>query len=164
MIEIRRARPRDASTIVGFQVRMARETEGMELDPATVERGVQAVFDDPSKGAYWLAELDGEVVASTLVLPEWSDWRNGIVLWIHSLYVVPPARRRGVFRALFLHLKRRVQRSDGLKGLRLYVDRRNRVAQAAYEAMGLSRERYQLYEWLEAEDRPRPEPPAATSP
>ncbi|MFW6158819.1 MAG: N-acetyltransferase family protein [Planctomycetota bacterium] len=154
MIDIRRARPEDASTIVAFQLRMARETEGMELEPATVEPGVQAVFDDPSKGAYWVAELDGEVVASTLVLPEWSDWRNGTVLWIHSLYVVPPARRRGVFRALFLHLKRRVQRSESLKGLRLYVDRRNRAAQAAYEAMGLSRERYHLYEWLEAKERP----------
>ena len=111
-------------------------------------RGVRAVFRDPSKGHYLVAEESGTILASTLVLPEWSDWRNGTVLWIHSLYVVPEARRRGVFKRLYRHLRRRVERSPRLKGLRLYVDKDNRRARKAYEAMGMTRDHYHLYEWL----------------
>jgi len=147
-IRIRAARPADASAIGDFQLRMARESEGLALDPATVARGVAAVFGDPSKGSYWVAEAGGRLVASLLTIPEWSDWRNATVLWIHSLYVVPEARRRGVFRKLYQHLRRQVEGSSALAGLRLYVEKGNRAAQAAYEAMGMTREHYDLYEWL----------------
>ena len=147
-IQIRHARPDDAATIAAFQVRMARESEGLELDPATVRQGVQAVFGDPAKGRYWVAEDEGRVIACLLTIPEWSDWRNATVLWIHSLYVVPEARRRGVFRALFLTLKRQVEASPELAGLRLYVEKGNALARQAYEALGMTAEHYDLYEWL----------------
>jgi len=147
-IEIRHARPDEAATIAAFQVRMARESEGLELDPATVRKGVRAVFDDPSKGRYWVAEQEDRIVACLLTVPEWSDWRNATVLWIHSLYVVPEARRRGVFRALFLTLKAQVERSPDLAGLRLYVEKGNALARQAYESLGMTAEHYDLYEWL----------------
>lgn len=123
--------PGDLETITDFQLRMARETEGLELDPGTVIRGVAAVLADPAKGSYWVAERDGgigaigAIVGSLLTTFEWSDWRNGTVLWIQSVYVVP-----------------------GLKGLRLYVDKRNAAAQEVYERLGMTREHYELFEWL----------------
>ena len=83
-----------------------------------------------------------------MTVPEWSDWRNGTVLWVHSVYVVPEARRQGVFTAMYGHLRSAVERSDDLVGLRLYVDRANEPAQRVYEAMGMSRDHYHLYEWL----------------
>lgn len=138
----------DAERIVTFQLRMARETEDLALDPATVGPGVAAVFDDPAKGRYWVAELDGDLVACLLTVPEWSDWRNGRVLWIHSVYVVPEARGRGVYAALYRHLEACVRADPGLRGLRLYVDKRNAGAQQAYERLGMTREHYHLYEWL----------------
>ena len=147
-IHVRHARRGDAATIAEFQLRMARESEGLALDPETVRRGVQAVFDDPAKGRYWAAEEEGRVVGCLLTVPEWSDWRNATVLWIHSLYVVPEARRRGVFRALFLTLKAMVEGSPELAGLRLYVDKANAVAQEVYESLGMTAEHYDLYEWL----------------
>jgi ribosomal protein S18 acetylase RimI-like enzyme len=143
--------PGDLETITDFQLRMARETEGLELDPGTVIRGVAAVLADPGKGSYWLAERDGStggIVGSLLTTFEWSDWRNGTVLWIQSVYVVPGERGRGVYRALYEHLKRRVENDPGLKGLRLYVDRRNAAAQEVYERLGMTREHYELFEWL----------------
>jgi len=147
-VRVRDARPDDAATVADFQIRMARESEGMALDPPTVDAGVRAVFADPTKGRYLVAEHDGRVVGCTLTVPEWSDWRNATVLWIHSLYVVPEARRRGAFRALYVHLKRIVEQSPDLAGLRLYVDKTNRVAQQVYDAMGMTCEHYDLYEWL----------------
>ncbi|HYO13163.1 MAG TPA: GNAT family N-acetyltransferase [Thermoanaerobaculia bacterium] len=147
-IEIRPARPGDAATIIDFQLRMAWETEHLELDPDTVRRGVQAVLADPGKGAYWIAESAGQVVGSLLTTFEWSDWRNGTVLWIQSVYVLPEERGHGVYRALYEHLRRRVEDDPGLKGLRLYVDRRNTAAQRVYERLGMTSEHYLTYEWL----------------
>ncbi len=130
---------------------MARETEDLELDRDTVTRGVEAVFADPAKGAYWVAEREGAaepVVGGLLTTFEWSDWRNGTVLWIQSVYVVPEERGRGVYRALYEHLRHRVAGDPDLKGIRLYVDRRNMGAQRVYERLGMTREHYDTFEWL----------------
>lgn len=147
-LQIRPALPDDVPAIIDFQVRMARETEGMELDLPTVTRGVQAVFDDPAKGRYWVAESAGRVVGSLLTTYEWSDWRNGTVMWIQSVYVPLELRRNGIYRRLYEHLRERVLATPGLVGLRLYVDRRNAAAQGVYERLGMSREHYELFEWL----------------
>ncbi|WP_408098923.1 GNAT family N-acetyltransferase [Peredibacter sp. HCB2-198] len=139
----------DIQTIADYQVKMAFETEnGLKLDPPTVEKGVTAVMDDPSKGKYWLAEVDGQVVGCLLTVPEWSDWRNGNVLWIHSVYVHPDFRKYGVYKALYSHLKTMVQESPDLRGLRLYVDKTNMKAQDVYKKLGMTDEHYHLYEWM----------------
>ena len=98
---IRPAEPADAAAIVDFQLRMARETEDLELDRAILNRGVAAVFADPGKGAYWIAERGGRIVGCLLTTHEWSDWRDGVILWIQSVYVIPEERGRGVYRALY---------------------------------------------------------------
>jgi len=138
----------DLSLIVDFQLRMASETEEVELDEAVLSEGVRAVLLDPLKGEYYIAMLDEEPVGCLLTVREWSDWRNGTVLWIHSVYVVPGARKQGVFRKLYENLQTRVVSSDGLKGLRLYVETENGNAQRVYEKMGMSAEHYKLFEWL----------------
>lgn len=147
-IEIRPGLLFDIPTIADFQIKMAFESENLKLDPSTVSQGVSAVFDDPSKGKYWLAEIQGEVVGCLLTIPEWSDWRNGTVLWIHSVYVRPDFRKIGVYKKLYLHLKTLVEESKDLRGLRLYVDKGNSLAQTVYENLGMSGEHYHLYEWL----------------
>ncbi len=147
-VQVRPARREDTSAVVEFQVRLGQESEGMTLDRPTVTRGVHAVFDDPSKGRYWVAEVKGRVVGCLLAVPEWSDWRCATVLWIHSLYVLPEARRQGVFNALYQHLKRQVEESPDLTGLRLYVDKANTAAQRVYQSLGMTSEHYHLYEWM----------------
>lgn len=145
---IRPARPEDAAVLADYQIRMARETEDLELDRSTVERGVAAVLADPGKGEYWLAEEAGRVLACLLVTFEWSDWRNGTVLWVQSVYVLPEARGRGLYRRLYEHLKACVEAAPDLRGIRLYVDKRNAAAQHVYERLGMTREHYELFEWL----------------
>jgi ribosomal protein S18 acetylase RimI-like enzyme len=147
-IDIRPATTDDAATIVRFQILMARETEGIELDPPTVSRGVTAVYADSRKGRYFVAEVDGAVAGSLLVIDEWSDWRNGTVWWIHSVYVRPEFRRNGIFRALYAHLKQIVQSDPNLRGLRLYVHKDNRAAQSAYARLGMDGEHYRMFEWM----------------
>ena len=149
-MDIRPGRREDAADIVDFQIRMAEETEGLALDRPTVEQGVQAVFDDPRKGMYWIAEASGETVGCLLTVPEWSDWRNATVLWVHSVYVVPTARRRGVFRQMYQTLKTKVEASPELQGIRLYVATENVRAQETYRVMGMDDSRYRLFEWMQA--------------
>ena len=146
-IRIREAAVTDAPPIIEFQQAMARETESIELDGSVVTRGVHAVFDDPSRGRYFVAEAEGEVIASLLITYEWSDWRNGNVWWIQSVYVRPAFRRRGVYARMYKHVKAIAQRED-VRGIRLYVDRRNAPAQDVYRRCGMDGEHYLVFEWM----------------
>jgi len=135
-------------SIAGFQIRMALETENLALDRDTVIKGVEAVLGDPSKGRYFVAEDAGQVVASLLITYEWSDWRNGNVWWLQSLYVVPEWRRKGVFKEMFRVITQKVCSDDGVKGIRLYVDKANTVAQETYRSLGMNGDHYLMYEWM----------------
>ncbi|WP_320168206.1 GNAT family N-acetyltransferase [Mangrovibacterium marinum] len=145
---IRKAQPQDAGTIARFQQAMAWETENLQLDNTVLHQGVQAVFDDPSKGIYYVAEQEGNIVASLLTTFEWSDWRNGTVLWIQSVYVSREFRQQGVYSAMYSHIRRIVEQNDQLKGIRLYADKSNQTAQLVYQKAGMTADHYLLYEWL----------------
>jgi GNAT superfamily N-acetyltransferase len=152
MIEVRKAFPNEAPLLAQFQVAMAQETESLTLDPETVLKGVHAVFsrENPATtGAQYYVATDGKaVVGCALILPEWSDWRNGTVWWIHSVFVKPEFRKKGVFRAIYRHLKAQVTERTDLRGLRLFVDRTNTRAQAVYQNLGMDGNHYQLFEWM----------------
>ena len=62
-ITIRVGTIKDAATIAVFNIRMAMETENVKLDPNIIERGVKRLFDDESRGTYYVAEIDGKEVA-----------------------------------------------------------------------------------------------------
>jgi GNAT superfamily N-acetyltransferase len=148
-LKIFEAHASDHAFIVESQLTMALETEGLKLDSKTVELGVGAVLLDPTKGRYYVVKNgSGERLACTLTIPEWSDWRNGTVLWIHSLFVRPEERGRGVYRLLYSYLKEKVRNDPSLMGIRLYVDQRNERACVVYEKLGMSAEHYRLYEWM----------------
>jgi GNAT superfamily N-acetyltransferase len=138
----------DIATIADFQLAMALETEQLALDPATVLGGVTAVFDQPERGYYYVAEHDNAVVASLLITREWSDWRNGEVWWIQSVYVVPTARRRGIFAGLYRYVQNLVGENPAIRGLRLYVDQANTAAQHVYTQLGMNGEHYRVFEWM----------------
>ena len=122
--------------------------EDVALDRDVCTHGVQAVFDDPSHGRYFVAEEDGRVVASVLITYEWSDWRNGVVWWIQSVYVRPENRRQRIYAGLYDHVKQIVDSDARVRGIRLYVDRRNVAAQQVYTRLGMNGEHYQVFEWM----------------
>ena len=138
----------DIPSLVRFQLAMAKETEDIQLDPQVCEQGVRAVFDRPELGRYYVAEVDGVVAASALTTYEWSDWRNGVVWWIQSVFVLPQFRRRGVYAGLYEHIRQLALSSETVRGIRLYVDRRNNAAQQAYSSLGMNGDHYQVFEWM----------------
>jgi ribosomal protein S18 acetylase RimI-like enzyme len=145
-----RAEARHLDALVEGNAAMALETEGLALDRLRLRAGVGAVLDDPEKGFYLVAE--GEVGARRGVLGqlmvtfEWSDWRNGVFLWIQSVYVWPEARRQGTYRRLYAELRRIATARGDVSGIRLYVERENRKAQATYAALGMKRAHYDMFE------------------
>ena len=145
---VRIAKNEDINSILDFQLAMAQETETINLDPETVFKGVSAVIEDRNKGCYYLAETDGKIIGSLLTTYEWSDWRNGTVIWIQSVYVIPGYRRRGVYSKLYSHVKQMVLDDKNLKGIRLYADKMNQSAQKAYKKLGMNADHYITFEWL----------------
>jgi GNAT superfamily N-acetyltransferase len=144
-IIIRTASPVDIDFLVGCNIAMALETERKTLDPAVLARGTHAVFGDPRRGFYLVAERNGSKVGCLLVTFEWSDWRDGDWWWFQSVYVVPQARRNGVFRALYAEVERRARATPRVIGLRLYVERDNASAQGTYAALGMEEESYKMF-------------------
>lgn len=147
-VTYRAAQSSDRDVIVDFQVAMARETEDVALDRAICTRGVAAVLAEPSLGRYYIAESDGRVVTSLLLTFEWSDWRNGMVWWIQSVYVVTEMRGQRVYAGLYEYVKRLAEGEESVRGIRLYVDRRNTRAQQVYTRLGMDGEHYQVFEWM----------------
>ena len=148
MIVVRTATIDDAEIISDFQVAMALETESFTLDKNTVLKGVTAVFEEASKGQYFVASREDEVVGSLLITREWSDWRNQWVWWIQSVYIKPEYRGKKIFSTMYHKIKSLVINNDGVAGLRLYVDLSNQNARRIYEAIGMNGEHYQLFEWM----------------
>ena len=162
-MRIRAARPSDAEVIAEFNRRLASESEGRDLDPDTLLRGVRMLLSDPTHGQYWIAEAPrgqggenggdaggaAEPVGQCLVTTEWSDWTNGRYWWFQSVYVVPEWRGRKVFRALWDHVESSARKEGDVASLRLYVERDNASARAIYEKLGMEETGYLVYEkWL----------------
>ena len=147
-ITIRKAKTADLKKIVDFQLAMAMETENLQLDLSTVEKGVNAVYQDISKGQYFVTEVNGEIAASLMITFEWSDWRNGMVYWIQSVYVQKQFRRLGIYSKMYAHIQDLVKTDDSVRGIRLYVDKTNMNAQETYKKTGMNGEHYQLFEWM----------------
>jgi GNAT superfamily N-acetyltransferase len=142
---IRRGGLRDAVTIAAYNIRMALETEQKRLDPYTVSAGVRAVIEDDSLGHYFVADIGGRVIGQLMVTFEWSDWRNGSIWWVQSVYVHPEFRKTGVFRRLLAGTVA-AARAAGAVMVRLYVENDNTIAQTAYARLGLEKAPYAVME------------------
>lgn len=137
-IKVRAAELADLSQIVDFNLRLAAETEDKQLDVELLTAGVQRILQDASKGAYFVAvdRQADSIVGQIMFTREWSDWRNGDLMWIQSVYVSQAYRRTGVFRLLLKTLQQIVEGGTEFVGLRLYVEKDNTVAQKTYNNLG----------------------------
>jgi hypothetical protein len=145
---VRDAVAEELEIITEFQLAMALETENVILERSIAKQGVSAVFSDPAKGKYYVVASGNDIIASMLTTPEWSDWRNRNILWIQSVYVMPPYRMKGAFKTLYRHIENIVIKDSNIGGLRLYVDKSNLSAQVVYSRLGMNGEHYKVFEWM----------------
>ena len=150
MIQIRKALKSDLHQIVLFQLQMAMETENLQLNEQTLTKGVEAIFEHPEKGTYYIAETNGEISGMTLTTFEWSDWRAATILWIQSVFVAKKFRKTGIFTKLYNHIRHIAETDDNIGGIRLYVDKSNQNAIEVYKHLGMNDEHYHFFEWMTA--------------
>ena len=143
---VRSATSDDTDRLADWAVAMAWETEKKALDPDTLRRGIRAVFEQPGRGRYFIAERNGEPAGTLMLTYEWSDWRDGDWWWIQSVNVAPDHRRQGVYAALYAHVKQLALATPQVCGLRLYVEHHNANAQRTYESLGMADAGYRMYE------------------
>jgi GNAT superfamily N-acetyltransferase len=146
MLTIRTGVRSDAPVIARHNVALAKETEHFDLDPERTLRGVEGMFDDPSRGFYLVAESNGTIAGQLMITYEWSDWRNGVFWWIQSVYVPHEHRAQKVFRSLYEHVVAEAKRQGNVCGIRLYVERTNSTADAVYHKLGMKTTDYNLLE------------------
>ena len=151
-IDIRNATTADVSTISDFNSRLAEETEARSLDHELVGSGVESIITDFSKGRYWVAVAGEKIIGQIAVTYEWSDWRNGMMWWISSVYVDSDHRRRGVYSSLYRHVESQAKSDPEVIGIRLYVEKENKKAQETYKKLGMDMTKYRIMESLITRD------------
>jgi ribosomal protein S18 acetylase RimI-like enzyme len=144
-INIREAHKDDLAILVRNNQVLAQETEALELNADVLREGiVQALKREECH--YFVAVIAEKVVGQTMITYEWSDWRNGIIWWIQSVYVHPDHRKQGVFRTLFGHIENLARSHPQVKALRLYVMHNNATGQRTYQSLGMNDSGYIIFE------------------
>ncbi len=144
-ITIREASTKDVALLVQNNLALAKETESINLDKELLAKGVEQALIR-AECHYFVGEIAGKVVGQTMITYEWSDWRNGIIWWIQSVYVLPRYRKQGVFRSLFSHIENLAKSNPQVKALRLYVMQDNHGGKNTYQRLGMSDSGYVVFE------------------
>ena len=145
-VTIRRATADDVEILVDFNCRLAAETESKTLDTEIVRRGVARGMEQGDEVVYFVAEFDTQIVGALMLTREWSDWRDGWMVWLQSVYVQQKYRGRGVFRTLLNHVLDVLQDQPDVLAVRLYVENQNSRAQAVYAKSGFKDPAYRVLE------------------
>lgn len=143
-MKIRRAQKGDAKVIAELNIALAKESEGIRLDPETIFKGVSALLSDEKKGIYFVAEENKRIIGQMMITVEWSDWRNKPIWWVQSVYVRNPWRKKGVFTRLLEEVKE-MARQQGVAFLRLYAYQNNTPALLVYQKSGWQPDHYVMY-------------------
>lgn len=145
---IRLAVTQDLKSLVAFNVALASETEGINLNLEKLKTGVESVLKNADHGFYLVAEdrETKQVVGQMLITYEWSDWRNAVFWWMQSVYVDRVWRKRGVFRKLCEYVLNESLRHEHIAGVRLYVEQGNHIAKKVYQRLGLNLAPYYIFQ------------------
>ena len=144
-IFVREAEQSDVSTLIEYNLSLADETESISLDKNILRLGIEKALE-LNDCRYLVAELDDKIVGQTMLTSEWSDWRNGVIWWMQSVYVNPDYRKRGVFQSILKYIENLAEKTPEVKALRLYVMDDNQIARRAYQNLGIKNSSYLVYE------------------
>ncbi len=145
-IVVRRGVMADEDSLVAMNALLAWETEEKRLDEATLRAGVRSALNDERLARYFVACIGDRIVGQLMHTWEWSDWRNGNIWWLQSVYVAKDYRSQGVFRRLFETVLTEAEADPGVVGIRLYVEAENDPAQEVYRRLGMVDAGYHVLE------------------
>jgi len=145
-LQVRMATAGDVAAIVENNCRLALETEQVHLDADVVRSGVERGLALAPEVLYFVADLEGVTIGQVMFTREWSDWRNGWMAWLQSVYVVEACRGQGVFRQLLESAVEKLIEDCNPVCLRLYVEQANETAIRCYRRLGFAAGHYNVME------------------
>lgn len=108
------------------------------IDAGDIGRAALGLIQDPSRGAIFLASIDGARVGAAVLAFTWTLEHGGLVAWLDELYVIPSLRDAGIGSALLAHALS-VARSAGCLAVDLEVDADHARVEGLYERHGFVR-------------------------
>ncbi len=132
--------------LTDYNCRLALETEGKSLCADTVRNGVLRGLSVGGEVQYFVAVAEETVIGQVMLTREWSDWRDGWMAWLQSVYVAEEFRGKGVFRGLLNYVKDQLRLQSDVLCLRLYVEQDNEAAVAAYRRLEFEDPGYRVME------------------
>jgi GNAT superfamily N-acetyltransferase len=143
MLKIRQAQSQDASLIVHFIRELAEYERAPEEAVATADDILRDGFSGQPKFHVVIAEWDGEPAGFALYFYNYSTWQGRAGLYLEDLFVRPSYRRRGIGKALLVHLAR-VAAEEGCGRYQWQVLDWNTPSIQFYESLGAK----VMKEWL----------------
>ena len=118
-----------------------------DIDLATdrLERAIDGALDDPSRGAFLVARLDGETVGVACISYIWTLEHGGRSAWLDELYVLPAHRGGGVGTALVRAVIGEAER-EGCAAVDLEVETSHARVEQLYAREGFTR--HQRARWV----------------
>jgi GNAT superfamily N-acetyltransferase len=151
LIVVRDATMADAESLFTFNQALADETENRHIPDEVLRQGIIGALENDHRLKYWVAcpvDDPSRPIGQLAVSYEWSDWRNGWIWWLQSVYVDAGWRQKGVFRALLGQVRQSAETAGDVIGLRLYVEHENAAARATYSRMGFQPAGYEVLELM----------------
>ena len=137
MLEIREANIEDVPLILSF----IRELAEYEREPsavrATEDDLIRDGFSASPKFKVIIAEWDGDPAGMAFFFQNYSTWQGKHGLFLEDLFVRPPFRRKGIGKALMVHLARTAI-EEKCYGIRWEVLDWNTPAIDVYQRFGAS--------------------------
>ena len=138
MVRIREASRSDLPTL-GRLFDEYRQFYKLPTDVGKATRYLEARLAAGDSVVLVAADEAEQLLGFTQMYPTWCSLIAGPVYVLYDLYVPPPARRRGVARALLEAATERARR-DGKLRMTLSTAKTNVNAQALYESLGWERD------------------------
>lgn len=136
----------DAKEIAAFNVLFAKETVNKNIPLALTSEGVHQVFAKFHNGFYIIATVDNVIVGLAMITREWSDWSNGAYYCIQSIFVTDHQHEKEIHDVLLDKAKSLAKEHYDVCGIRLYAHKDDKTIQKAYEALGLEKTPYTIFE------------------
>jgi len=144
-VKVRRAKIEDVTFFAEFAAKLALETEGKVCDTAQMARVTSLEFQYPERTSFWIASYQGEDVGSMFLTTEYNIVKNRYYLWFQTVYIHSEFRGKKIFNEMF-KCAESYAKSLGYNGLKLFVERENKVARAVYQKKGLKFPRCEILE------------------
>ena len=141
-LQLRRAEADDLTALAAL-FDAYRQFYGRSADPTLSAQFLQARMAAGDAHVFVAADADGTLLGFTLLYPTWCSLAARPFLILHDLFVHADARKRGVARALMLHVQA-FARDWGAQRIVLNTARDNLSAQGLYESLGYEREQHFL--------------------